>query len=520
MEEFEKGVRRETEGQPLSPKELGINESMLGAGGSEYKGAYKVRKDEERKDDSPKQDEREKGSKVWGGVTDPSHHNPDRYRYLVHAFNPFAKLTMPLAQLTAHRDGIMDATDKSHGDQSIDLFRQPDRLNERVSLSTSLIDQDHHGTWGSIGLILEAPEDNIVITASSDVGSLNASPDFLRQQAESHRHMSGDQLLQQTPPTSYNEVVALAKTGQGDLKLKGFFAKVDEEGYLDEKSAQTLKYQAQRLGLPFVEIIEPSQFGEDKYEVQSEVRYAHYKGKRYNLGGGKENPKYDWQDNTRHAFNNYTSRGESFFTSPEELEEVLGFVAEQNPNKPELIEKIRQEYKEAHERYLAPKLNYDDEGTLQTISMRHGYGKDAWEYRITRSGYSYDTNLQEQSKNMREQMMNMGQMTMIGLDREKWWERQIYTDTTDGAVEEALKYADPETAEAARAFYDEVRPKIESMYRPPSRDRFSGLATIDPGEIIPESKKVAMEISDFDSVISELHGKPKKQPSTGDEPKE
>ena len=29
----------------------------------------------------------------WGQTTDPSQHNPDNFRYLVHAFNPFLFLT-------------------------------------------------------------------------------------------------------------------------------------------------------------------------------------------------------------------------------------------------------------------------------------------------------------------------------------------------------------------------------------------------------------------------------------------
>ena len=28
----------------------------------------------------------------WGQTTDPSQHNPDNFRYLVHAFNPHARL--------------------------------------------------------------------------------------------------------------------------------------------------------------------------------------------------------------------------------------------------------------------------------------------------------------------------------------------------------------------------------------------------------------------------------------------
>lgn len=81
----------------------------------------------------------------WGQTTDPCRHNPDNFRYLVHAFNPDACLGALVIQSVMQDKGIV--ADEA-GDQSIDVFKEPKRVDERVSLSMSLIGQDHTATWG------------------------------------------------------------------------------------------------------------------------------------------------------------------------------------------------------------------------------------------------------------------------------------------------------------------------------------------------------------------------------------
>lgn len=132
--------------------------------------------------ESPPSPEEEPGPKIWGGVSDPKEHDPKKFRYLVHAFNPFATASQPLVAISAELSGVYKG-DKSEGDQSINLFEEPERLGERVSLSMSLIDQEHTETWEQGGIIVEAPEENIVITSPVDTGSHNSSKDFLRKQA-------------------------------------------------------------------------------------------------------------------------------------------------------------------------------------------------------------------------------------------------------------------------------------------------------------------------------------------------
>lgn len=81
----------------------------------------------------------------WGQTTDPSQHNPDGFRYLVHAFNPYARLGALFIQLVTQDE---EAVADGQGDQSINVFEEPERIDERVSLSMSLIDQKHTATWG------------------------------------------------------------------------------------------------------------------------------------------------------------------------------------------------------------------------------------------------------------------------------------------------------------------------------------------------------------------------------------
>ena len=88
-------------------------------------------------------------SAYWGQTTDPSQHNPDGFRYLVHAFNPDARLgTLFIQLVTQDERAVADG----QGDQSINVFKEPERIDERVSLSMSLIDQGHTATWGVLAL--------------------------------------------------------------------------------------------------------------------------------------------------------------------------------------------------------------------------------------------------------------------------------------------------------------------------------------------------------------------------------
>lgn len=154
----------------------------------------------------------------WGQTTDPSQHNPDNFRYLVHAFNPFSLLN---AIYTSEKTG---ASDDEARRQSINLRIRPEDIDERVSVSMSLIKNGHTATYGSSGIIVQAPESSIVLTSPTDAGAINSNKGYLVAQDQSKGLLSPDQLFERSSSRTYNEVVALGRSG---LRAVGFFYKVD-----------------------------------------------------------------------------------------------------------------------------------------------------------------------------------------------------------------------------------------------------------------------------------------------------
>lgn len=77
-----------------------------------------------------------------------------------------------------------------------------------------------HG--GDGGLIISAPEENIVLTSRTDAGAYNNDKNLLLEQGARHGVMSADQLLATTSPRQYNEVVALADNDGSKLETIGF----------------------------------------------------------------------------------------------------------------------------------------------------------------------------------------------------------------------------------------------------------------------------------------------------------
>ena len=154
----------------------------------------------------------------WGQTTDPSQHNPDNFRYLVHAFNPFSLLN---AIYTSEKTG---ASDDEARRQSINLRIRPEDIDERVSVSMSLIENGRTATYGSGGIIVQAPESSIVLTSPTDAGAINSNKGRLVTQGQSRGLLSPDQLFERGSLRTYNEVVALGRSG---LRAVGFFYKVD-----------------------------------------------------------------------------------------------------------------------------------------------------------------------------------------------------------------------------------------------------------------------------------------------------
>jgi len=403
---------------------------------------------------SPVSPEKEPELKIWGEITDPKEHDPKKFRYLVHAFNPFATASQPLAAISAELSSAYQV-DKSEGDQSINLFDQPERLGERVSLSMSLIDQKHTGTWGQGGIIVDAPEGNIVITSPTDTGSHSSSKDFLRRQAQDQLQLSGEQLLLSTSDGIYNEVVAFAKTEGGEtVRLKGFFIKVDKRGQpTDPVIAEKMKQHSRRLNLPLVEIQVQGPYEQEMFEITENSMWAHYKGNRYNLGS----------DNPDFAFSAYDDRVDTFFPAPQEIEQVIAHFVERGKINEAQAQQIRERYKIADSQRKSPKVEHDPKSQeISRVTIKDGYGKDAIEYWLSPSGYCWKVNMEEYKKAFREMSLNP-QRTRTDAYEHLRYQTPISGSQVLSILGSRRETMDPKEYDQLFAFFSGVREKIDQV---------------------------------------------------------
>lgn len=255
-------------------------------------------------------------------------------------------------------------------------------MADRVSLSLSLVDPDHTGTWGPVGLILDVPPSNVLITASSDVGSSGNDVSQLKAQAKKYgQPMSGDTLLAHSG-VSYNEVVALATRGGNSVRLVGFFYKVTEdEAVLDEGLTAQMRIHAQRLGLPLVSMVEKSFVFEDEIESSDQLMRLRINQQSYLLyyEGNPEFMRYDKSHKSR-------------FMTPDDMNIVVEHLRAKKYSATE-IERLIQAYKQADQDRQMPEVFFDENGSLLSIVQRVGYGDGEERLEITSSGYSSRTNL-------------------------------------------------------------------------------------------------------------------------------
>ncbi len=393
---------------------------------------------------------------VWGGVTDPALHSDGQFRYLVYAFNPMAKDFMSMDNLMMEQSGGYE--DKGlHGDQSVDLFDRPERVADRVSLSMSLIDQNHTGTWASAGMIIESPEDNVVRTSNTDAGSHNSSVAFLRKQAANGYMLAPDQLLAKTCPGSYNEVVGLAKTDSGGpLQLKGFFYKVKANGKpVEAFSANQMQNHARRLGLPVVAIREISHYPEDKvYEKEGELNAVSIGGRYFTIKGfnGLGEVKDEWSYRV--------SDGDDMqFMSPEDLQEVVAFLKNKGVDG-STIKSVSEGYQEADKLRQTAKVEFDESGKVKQIKRRYGYGDQECEERIGASGHGYLVNLLNERERMDESMLGNG------LERVGDWRgpRALAPERIRALVEESVQGLDPLKVVEVKRWLAEIMPTAEKAW--------------------------------------------------------
>lgn len=382
-----------------------------------------------------------------GDTTDPTQHDSTSFRYLVHSLNPYAALNI-LYMLSS----VGASADPSHGDgdQSINMYEQPERVAERISLSMSLIDQDHTATWGHGGLIISAPEENIVLTSRTDADAHNNDKNFLLEQSARHGVMSAEQLLATTSPRQYNEVVALADNDGSKLETIGFFYKVTSKGEpVDLVIAQQMRMHAERLGLPVVEILQENKLGEDRVDRSTDddqkVLAIVYGGERYLLSN---------------SYYRILDEASSFrFASPEEVSAALQLAVNANNMTEAEAQQILDDYAEVRERRMTPTAYYDDEGNFEKIVYYEGYGDDELRVTLDNSGYISRVSTKRESEKQRRVMLG----DFVRCDTQSC-SIPARPHEADSMVKRAKEGLDEAKADELQQWYDKCREAIEQNW--------------------------------------------------------
>lgn len=376
----------------------------------------------------------------WGQTTDPSQHNPGRFRYLVHAFNPFSLFN---AIYTSKKTG---ASNDEVRRQSIDLRIRPEEIDERVSVSMSLIENGHTATYGSSGIIVQAPESSIVLTSPTDAGAINSNKGRLVAQGQSRGLFSPDQLLERGSPRTYNEVVALGRSG---LRAVGFFYKVDSRKKpVDSDMAANMLGLGHRTGLPVVEISEENIYTENKV-----VRYTYMDSSRREelrifFGG-----MCYCAPKSKGGLGFRVVEGDTFkwhFPSPEKFEPAVGFALSTGEMGEAEANQILEDYRTADIERQTPTAYFDEDGEIDRVECLQGYGEHEVKLSISRHGIA--NKIQEGTVRFRGE----------GIE-------SLSQYVTDRMIEAAMKNLSPEKAESIRLWYEQVRPIIVDAWS--QRDR-------------------------------------------------
>lgn len=225
-----------------------------------------------------------KEKKAWDpkGFADPAEHGAGKsFRYLVIALQNQAK-------------------DKNRAYKYMDFLESPGIL-ENFMNSTSVIDEEHRGTYTPYGFIIRAPAENVEVASPKDVSIANQSKDIERETEQKYAQHGlpepGELLSSMAAPRDpqnlrYNEVVVRGRTGAGIVKVTAFFVKTQggalarpfdagkkstdkdrraKDAYVSEKLMKEIRASAAALKVPIVFIDEddPSQ---DKLEAYDEDR--------------------------------------------------------------------------------------------------------------------------------------------------------------------------------------------------------------------------------------------------------
>lgn len=392
-------------------------------------------------------------------VTDPNKHDPEKFRYLIHAFNPMAIITkIGMMQTQVQDIAGWESFDESDGDQWIDLFHNPFQIGKRVSVSMSLIDQDHIGTWWPIWLILWVPKENIVRTANTDLWTSNFSKKRLLEMKKYHSILSGDTILASSWPNSYNELVAFAKTAEaGEIRVIGFFAKTDEDWeFIDVSWWAAMENTARNSWLPFIKI--PASLDTQNHSFSHNETYPAiftYKWKYYYFSSTK-NP---WNGNWTSMFCNSGSSMVSYFLTPEELGEIYEIFKNIYPDECDNLwtkGDVLAQYEIVQKKHFGLEVENCEDWTVKSIRFLGWYGKDTTRYTIVEHS-AMKVNADKEIENMKKSLRG-GIIT--------WDSPWIYLDFNEASneIESRLWDMNEDDRAKIRRFLENNREKINSVY--------------------------------------------------------
>lgn len=255
-------------------------------------------------------------------------------------------------------------------------------------------------------------------------------------------------MLERGSPRTYNEVVALGRSG---LRAAGFFYKVDSRKKpVDSDLAANMLGLGRRTGLPVVEIPEENIYTENKV-----VRYTYMDSSRGEelrifLGGMCYcAPKSKGRLGFR------VVEGDTlkwYFPSPEKFEAAVGFALSTGEIGEAEANQILEDYRTADIERQTPTAYFDEDGEIDRIECLQDYGEHEVKLNISRHGIA--NKIQE------------GTARLMGEGVES-----LNQYVTDRMIEAAVKNLSPEKAESIRSWYEKVRPSIADAWSQRNRAR-------------------------------------------------
>ena len=221
----------------------------------------------------PKLEARIKPEDFYRELTDPQTHDTNHFCYIVHALNPCGKLGLMLATI---RNGGYDFR------QEIDLLYEPERITEKLLISSSIINQDHTATFDDTFFILNVPWTNFVKLSPEDCATNVASPQFVLENARLP-YTTPPELIRQTKfiggDSGYNEVVVTGNKEGNLVEIIGVGIKYTDVGdtkLKEPKEAERMRDIARDMNVPVIEMIKQSRIEDSKAEIMHSYGKSRY----------------------------------------------------------------------------------------------------------------------------------------------------------------------------------------------------------------------------------------------------